>query len=337
MHRHIVVASHFPVEYRKGAGRLNKAFALKMGEIHVFGKTIAAADIELRPEENYYECFLEDRTGEKTIASMDAAGIDKAVLLPLDFGTRYCSEPATSIEQQNLEFSKLQEKYPDRFIAFCGVDPLRGMHAQNIFRRAVAEWGMKGLKLHPTAGFRLNDTRYCYPLYAMAEKLDLPVLVHAGFEPCPPVRHTAKSEVVVDPIYIDDVCVDFPNMRVVCAHLGTWPFVSSWNEVAMNLTRWHDNLYLDTAYTFMQLLAKQEREKIRWYQVLREALDIAPRRVMFGTDDPFTSQYFSEGGKSLVKVLTDKSLLTKARVEFTQEELYDLFEGNAKRFLKLKE
>lgn len=283
--------------------------------------------------------FLEDLTGEQTIGSMDEANIEKAVLLPLDFGTRYCSEPPVSVEEQNLFFAKLQEKYPERFISFCGVDPLRGVRARSLFEKAIREWGLKGLKLHPTAGFKLNDRTFCYPLYEMAEKFDVPALLHVGFEPCPPVRHTAvNGEVVVDPMSVDDICIDFPNLRVVCAHLGGWPFVSSWNDIAMNLATWHDNLYLDTAYTFMQLLRKSVRERVKFYQILRQALDIAPKKIMFGTDDPFVSQYLPEGSRSLIKFLEepDKSLLAKADVEFNDEELYDVLEGNAKKFLKLK-
>ena len=282
---------------------------------------------KLLPAEVYYQQY-EDPTGEKTIKALDEAGIDKIVLLSLDFGTRFVSDPPTTIEQQNREIAEMQKRFPDRFIAFCAVDPQKGKYAVTLIEKAINEWGMKGIgEFHSAAGFKPND-RICYPIYEFAQEKGVPISIHVGWEPIPPVRNQT-----VDPLYLDDLCCDFPDLRICCCHLGSWPYDGGWNERAINMASWHRNLYLDTAMWQLQLL---EKNSVLYYQVLRKALDYAPQKVMFGTDTPFTASYISF--KDQIKAIQepDRRILEKAGVKFTEEEVYDVLEGNAKRFLGLE-
>ena len=67
---------------------------------------------------------LWDPDGETLIAEMDEAGIDRTVILPMDFGLLF-GEPKLSIEEQNRAFAYLQKRHPDRIVAFATVDPRR--------------------------------------------------------------------------------------------------------------------------------------------------------------------------------------------------------------------
>jgi predicted TIM-barrel fold metal-dependent hydrolase len=66
----------------------------------------------------------DDPEAEGLLAEMDEAGIDKSIILPVDFGVAL-GDPEVSIEKVNKKYSELAQKYPDRLIAFAGVDPRR--------------------------------------------------------------------------------------------------------------------------------------------------------------------------------------------------------------------
>ncbi len=62
---------------------------------------------------------------ERLIADMDEAGIDKTVLLPLDFEFLYEAGSLT-FRDYNDRVGEAIAAYPDRLIAFAGVDPAAG-------------------------------------------------------------------------------------------------------------------------------------------------------------------------------------------------------------------
>ena len=66
----------------------------------------------------------DDPEGESLLAEMDEAGIDKSVLLPVDFGVAL-GDPEVPIKEVNRNYAELAKKHPDKLIAFAGVDPRR--------------------------------------------------------------------------------------------------------------------------------------------------------------------------------------------------------------------
>jgi hypothetical protein len=77
-----------------------------------------------------------------------------------------------------------------------------------------------------------------YPLYAVAERLGIPVHFHTGSSIFANCRLKYGN-----PIYFDDVAVDFPNMKIIMAHGGRGP----WYNEAFTLVRLHKNVYIDVA------------------------------------------------------------------------------------------
>ncbi len=106
-----------------------------------------AAAVANRPEERIWNRIKEtwDLTGALIVKDMDEASVDKAVVSVCDFGLcPEIGEGAYTIEEQNKLYADVAAKYPDRLIAFFGIDPRRpGAH--KLFEKAVKEWGMKGL------------------------------------------------------------------------------------------------------------------------------------------------------------------------------------------------
>ncbi|MBK5093430.1 MAG: amidohydrolase [Actinobacteria bacterium] len=166
-----------------------------------------------------------------TISDMDAAGVSKSVVVAIDAETvwdyRVTNEVVAEAVRQN----------PDRLIGFASVDPHKGRAARRELRRAVEQDGMKGLKLLP----HLIELPVCdkliYPLYQEAHELGIPVLFHMGTQ-----FHTGTKLKFCRPLDVDEVAVDFPELKLIIAHFG-WP----WYEEAMAVTHRNLNVYFNIA------------------------------------------------------------------------------------------
>jgi hypothetical protein len=122
-------------------------------------------------------------------------------------------------------------------LPFVSIHPVRERRSAHIFKDLLAA-GAKGLKLYPTyQHFAPNDSAV-YPLYAVAEEHQVPVMFHTGSS----VFQGSRLK-FGDPLSLDDICVDFPELRVVMAHGGR----GFWWERAFFLARLHPHLYLEVA------------------------------------------------------------------------------------------
>lgn len=257
--------------------------------------------------------------GDTMIESMDMADIDRMVLMPLDFSPAL-PEPEIPIEQQNEETAELCARHRDRLIFFAGVNPLRGERALRLFARMVTEFGAQGLKLHPLAGFYPNQ-REVYPFYERCVQFDIPVLIHAGIDP-PPIRNKYGQ-----PINFDDVCTDFPDLRVMCAHMG-----GVWRDEAVTLSDYHPNLWLDVCGTE----SLQRRDPIGFYKRLRFDLDLlGPEKICFGSDYPY------QGSARFLRrwVETFRSPppeVAQAGITFSEDEVEGILHRNAETWLGAK-
>lgn len=160
-------------------------------------------------------------TLKQFVKQMDEAGIEWGAVFAGD------SDKTAAVVKQ----------FPERFIGTANINPLDGMKAVRELERAVKELGIKCFYASPFRyGIRANDRRF-YPLYAKAVELDIPVFIYTTM--------TYRTDVPMDigrPIYVDDVAMDFPEMRIV-AGLGGWP----WVPELIGLARRHQNLYISTA------------------------------------------------------------------------------------------
>jgi predicted TIM-barrel fold metal-dependent hydrolase len=282
-----------------------------------------AAAVANRPEERIWNRIKEtwDLSGELIISDMDEAGIDKSIIMVADFGlTLGIGEGKYSLEEQNKIYADLAAKYPDRLIAFFGIDPRRpGAHRQ--FERAVKEWGMGGLKLLPPTGFYPND-KEVFPLYAKAEELGVPVLIHTGPETIPLFSKYGQ------PIYLDEVCNYFPDLNIIAAHGGY-----CWMEELIDLASNKTNLYIDLAAWQTKT---RRRKDIEFYKTLRHVLNtIGARRVLFGSDWPPMRLYMSQ--KDWVNVFKEiPDYVKEAGIEFKDEEIDLVLGGTAAKVLGLE-
>ncbi len=128
-------------------------------------------------------------------------------------------------------------KGASRLIPFASINPFLEFSPADALRRAVDE-GCRGLKLYPSYQFFFPNEPIVYPLYATAARLDVPVVIHTGSSTFPGSRIR-----YADPLHLDDVAVDFPDLVIILAHAGR----PIWYDRAAALARLHRNVYLDLA------------------------------------------------------------------------------------------
>jgi 2,3-dihydroxybenzoate decarboxylase len=139
--------------------------------------------------------------GAARLAAMDAAGIDRQVLshgapssqkLPIEIA-------ATLTAAVNDRLAKVCAAHPQRFAAFAALPTVDPHAAADELERAVTVLGFKGAMLHGMANGEFLDGKKFWPIFARAEKLDVPVYFH------PSLPHPAVTEV-----YYQDYAKDYP-------------------------------------------------------------------------------------------------------------------------------
>ena len=130
----------------------------------------------------------------------------------------------------------------DIMIPFASIDPHKGKQGAKEARRLVADFGVQGFKFHPsTQGFYPND-RMCYPLYEAIAETGMPALFHTGQTGVGsgmPGGFGIRLK-YSNPMFLDDVAVDFPNMPIILAH-PSFP----WQEEALAVAQHKPNVYID--------------------------------------------------------------------------------------------
>lgn len=167
----------------------------------------------------------------------------------------------------NSEVSAIVKRFPDRFVGIGSVNLYKPMDAVRQVRRCVDELGFKGIRIVQWYwNLPTTDRRY-YPVFAECIEKDIPVCLQVG--------HTGPlcpSEPGRPIPYIDQVALDFPELKMVCGHIG-YPWTMEMIAVATK----HSNVFIDTsAYT----AKRYPRELVAYMKTNGR------KKVMFGTNYP---------------------------------------------------
>jgi len=167
---------------------------------------------------------------ETFLLQMDVAGIERAVLLPID--CRRARKDGVSSNDQIAELCRTNS----RFIGFASVDPLRKGAAREL-ESAVEKLQLKGLKLDPSLqNFEVGDRR-AFAVYEAAAALGIPLVIHTGMSWAPETPLELGQ-----PLLLEPAIRRWPTLNFVLAHFG-WPWV--WEATALAFK--YPNVYLDTS------------------------------------------------------------------------------------------
>ncbi|WP_031037156.1 amidohydrolase family protein [Streptomyces sp. NRRL F-5650] len=174
----------------------------------------------------------------------------------------------------NEEVAENCAAHADVLVPFASVDPHKGRAGVREARRLVEEHGVRGFKFHPSIqAFSPND-RMAYPLYEAIEELGVPALFHtgqtgigAGLPGGGGIRLKYS-----DPMLVDDVAVDFPELRIILAH-PSFP----WQDEALAVATHKPYVYIDLSGWSPKYFPPQ---------LVRYANTLLKDKVLFGSDYP---------------------------------------------------
>lgn len=214
-----------------------------------------------------------DGSVETLLASMDEAGIDKAVTFVV-----------APFDNSELVAAACRA-HPDRLIGFAGIDPNEtfDVDVEPYVDDLLSMYPFEGVKVHPRlSGFSFNDERLL-PLFSALAARGLPVLTDcASMVSAAPFGDNLPFE-------MDRVVRKVPDLKLIVAHMGGHRVLDAY---AMALT--HPNVYLDLSW-LLDLYAGSSVEMDARWAIKR----LAPKRkLIWGSDHP------SEGNRP-IKVMKD--------------------------------
>ncbi len=214
---------------------------------------------------NFDEIIEFCRSPKKFLNHLDSIGIDRAVLI------NYVAPELMGFTPGVNEFvANYVKENPKRLIPCGSVHPRHSADARRDMDHIV-RLGIRMIKIHPPHQLLypndyLNGMKPLEAIYKVAEEHGIPVMVHTGTSIFPGARNKYG-----DPIYVDDVAVDFPKLKILLAHGGR----PLWMDTAFFLVRRHANVFLDISGIPPKTL-------LTYFPRLQQIAD----KTLFGTDWP---------------------------------------------------
>jgi uncharacterized protein len=191
------------------------------------------------------------------------------VIFPVD-----CERETGFRRYSNEEVARIAAENADIMIPFASVDPAKGRAGAREVRRLVREFGVRGFKFHPTMqGFYPND-RSAYVLYEAIAEEGVVTLFHTGQTGVGSGMRGGMGMRLKysNPIHVDDVAVDFPDMPIILAH-PSFPWTEEGLSVALHKPNvWYDMSGWSPKY-FPPLF-------------VRYANTLLKKKMLFGSDWP---------------------------------------------------
>src|SRR3954447_3216975 len=205
------------------------------------------------------------RSPKAFLKHLDSIGVDRAVLI-----NYVAPEIIGFTSEVNAFVANYVKEDPKRLIPCGSVHPRHTKDVQRDMDEIVA-MGIRMIKVHPPHQLLypndyLNGVKELETIYRVAEQNGIPVMVHTGTSIFPGARNKYG-----DPIYVDDVAVDFPKLKILLAHGGR----PLWMKTAFFLVRRHSNVYLDISGIPPKTL-------LEYFPRLEEIA----HKTLFGTDWP---------------------------------------------------
>ncbi len=210
----------------------------------------------------------------------------------------------------NEEIAEVAAANPDVLIPFASVDPARGRRGVLEARRLIADYGVRGFKFHPNLQAFFPNDRKAYPLYEEITAAGLPALFHSG--------HSGIGSGLPggggirlkysNPMYVDDVAADFPELTIVLAH-PSFP----WQDEAISVALHKQQVYIDLSGWSPKYFPPQ---------LVQYANTLLRDRVLFGSDYPL--------------ITPDRWLADFEKIDIRDEVRPLILKENAARLLGLR-
>jgi predicted TIM-barrel fold metal-dependent hydrolase len=174
----------------------------------------------------------------------------------------------------NDEVARFAAENGDIMMAFASVNPMRGAAALEEARRLIGEGIIRGFKLHPPLQqFAPNDKR-AYPFYEIVNQAKLPLIFHTGHSGIGTGMPGGGGVRLKygNPMDIDDVAVDFPDIKIILAH-PSFP----WQDEAISVCLHKVNVWIDLSGWSPKYFSPT---------LVQYANSLLKKKMLFGSDYP---------------------------------------------------
>jgi len=278
--------------------------------------------------------------GELRLKEMDDAGIDVQVIShgapsTQKLGLDVAVELTATV---NDRLAKVCAAKPDRFAAFAALPTVDPQAAADELERTVSEHGFKGAMIHGLANGEFVDGKKFWPIFARAEKLDVPIYLHPSLPNAkvteiyyqdyakdfplvvrPAWGYTVETATQAIRLVLSGIFDEHPNLKIILGHFGeTLPFLLWRIDAALRRPgqkpmSFRDifckNFYVTTSGFFSDPA------------LLCCVMEMSVDRILFAVDWPF--------------VMNDPATQWIANIPLSDADKAKIMSGNAKRLLKL--
>ncbi|GAA1595680.1 amidohydrolase family protein [Actinoplanes couchii] len=174
----------------------------------------------------------------------------------------------------NEEIAEDCARHPGTLIPFASIDPHKGRAGVREARKLVERYGVRGFKFHPSLQGFAPDDPIAYPLYDVIQELGAVAIFHTGQTGIGAgVRGGGGIRLrYSNPMLVDDVAVDFPDLRIILAH-PSFP----WQDEALAVAGHKEHVHIDLSGWSPKYFPPQ---------LIRYANSLLQDKVLFGSDYP---------------------------------------------------
>jgi predicted TIM-barrel fold metal-dependent hydrolase len=217
---------------------------------------------------------------EKLLASMEVAGVDKAVLFPggtvdvrrmTNFVTG--KEKIPNVEPPNDYVLELVQSYAGKFYGFCNINPNQKEDEALDQLQSWHKKGLVGLKMSPMVHQFSLLGKVSKALADLCGQLGIPYYTHTLFQASASTASVAK------------LATEFPNTTFIMGHLGFGPC----DIEAIEIAEEKKNVYLETS-TANYLAIEQAVERCGY------------EKIIFGSEYPLSDPYVERSKIDLLQI-----------------------------------
>lgn len=277
--------------------------------------------------------------GELRLREMDEAGVDMQVLSHGAPSTQELSGPeAIALTRRvNDRLAEAVARHPTRFAAFCALPTCDPQAAAAELERCIGN-GFKGAMIHGLANGVWLDHPSMRPVFAQAEKLDVPIYLHPSL-PMPAVMDayykdyiqdypmviraawgfTVETATIAIRLILSGLFQEHPKLKIILGHLGeTLPFLVWRIDQALSRPGHKSMSFRDT---FCKNFYVTTSGFFSNPALLCTVMELGADRILFAIDWPFVP---NPPGTAWIDTMP-----------LSDEDKTKILSGNAKRLLKL--
>lgn len=196
-------------------------------------------------------------------------------------------------------------EHSDRLVGWASVDPSDPSCLDELERCHYA-LGLRGLKLGPAYQHFDPEDRRHWPFFEKVRDLGWPIVWHQGT-----TFPSAARLALANPLRLEDLLMDFPEIRMIVAHLG-----HPWEEDLVALMRKAPNLYAD--------ISAVHYRPWRYWQAMATAMEYGvTNKLLLASDFPSATLDDVIDGLRAINAPVDGTPLPKIPMEIQESIIYE--------------